>query len=69
MKEEKYLIEQAREIEEKARKVEGAMAQEGMPLTEEIKKNVRSILLGKTTAEKECQKVIERYRTVDGRKI
>ena len=53
MQEEKDSLKQAREIEKKVRKVEGAMAQEGMPLTEEIKKmfvQFCSILLGKTTA-------------------
>lgn len=69
MKEETYTFKKELEIEKKVLKVEGAMAQEGMPLTEEIKNNVRSILLRKTTAERECQKVIEKYRVANGREI
>ena len=34
-----------KEINEKIRKVDGAMAQEGMPLTEEIKKMKLSLLM------------------------
>jgi len=46
----------------KIRKVDGAMAQEGMPLTEEIKKKLYNCLTGKTTTDIERRKVLERYK-------
>lgn len=54
------------EVNEQIRKINGAMAQEGMPLTKEIKENIRKCLTGKSTTEIECQKVIERYRKIYG---
>ena len=51
-----------KEIQEKIRKVDGAMAQEGMPLTEEIKKKLYNCLTGKTTTDIERKKVLERYK-------
>lgn len=54
------------ELKEQIRKIDGAMAQEGMPLTQEIKENIRKCLLGKSTTEIECQKVIERYKKIYG---
>ena len=54
------------EIEKRIEKVNGAMALEGMPLTKEIKLNIENCLLGKSTTEKECQKVIERYKQIYG---
>ena len=38
-----------KEIQEKIRKVDGAMAQEGMPLTKEIKKKLYDCITGKST--------------------
>ena len=55
-----------KEINEKIRKVDGAMAQEGMPLTEEIKKNLYNCLKGKTTTDIERRKVLERYKKIYG---
>ena len=55
-----------REIQEKIRKVDGAMAQEGMPLTEEIKKKLYDCLTGKTTTDIERKKVLERYKKIYG---
>ena len=55
-----------KEIQEKIRKVDGAMAQEGMPLTEEIKKKLYDCITGKSTYEKERQKIIEKYRRIYG---
>lgn len=49
-------------IDEQIKKVCGAMAQEGMPLTDEIKENIRKCLIGESTTEIECEKVIERYK-------
>ena len=60
----KYLTE--KEINEKIRKVDGAMAQEGMPLTEEIKKKLYNCLTGKTTTDIERKKVLERYKKIYG---
>ena len=54
------------EIQEKIRKVDGAMAQEGMPLTEEIKKNLYNCINGKSTYDKERKKTIEKYRRIYG---
>lgn len=55
-----------KEIQEKIRKVDGAMAQEGMPLTEETKKKLYDCITGKSTYEKERQKIIEKYRRIYG---
>ncbi len=55
-----------KEINEKIRKVDGAMAQEGMPLTEEIKKKLYNCLKGKTTTDIERKKVLERYKKIYG---
>ncbi len=54
------------EIQEKIRKVDGTMAQEGMPLTEEIKKKLYNCITGKSTYEQERKKVIEKYRRIYG---
>ena len=51
-----------KEINEKIRKVDGAMAQEGMPLTKEIKKKLYNCLTGKTTTDIERKKVLEKYK-------
>lgn len=53
-------------IQEHIRKVDGAMAQEGMPLTKEDKKNLYNCLIGKTTYDEERKKVIEKYRKIYG---
>ena len=45
-----------KEIQKKIKKVDGAMAQEGMPLTEDIKKKLYNCLTGKTTTEIERKK-------------
>ena len=54
------------EIQEKIRRVNGAMAQEGMPLTKDIKKKLYNCIIGKTTTTKERKKVIEKYRGIYG---
>ena len=53
-------------VQEKIKKVDGAMAQEGMPLTKEIKQKLYNCLTGKSTYEKEREKVIEKYRRIYG---
>ena len=54
------------EIQEKIKKVDGAMAQEGMPLTKEIKQKLYNCIIGKSTTEVERRKVIEKYRGIYG---
>ena len=54
------------EIQEKIRKVDGAMAQEGMPLTKELKQKLYNCIISKTTTEIERKKVIEKYRRIYG---
>lgn len=55
-----------KEIEEKINKVDGAMAQEGMPLTKELKQKLYNCIVGKSTTEIERKKVIEKYRGIYG---
>ena len=55
-----------KEIQEKIRKVDGAMAQEGMPLTKEIKEKLYNCIIGKSTYDKERKKIIEKYRRIYG---
>ena len=55
-----------KEIQEKIRKVDGAMSQEGIPLTNEIKKKLYDCITGKSTYEKERQKIIEKSRRIYG---
>lgn len=54
------------EIQEKIKKVDGAMSQEGMPLTEELKQKLYNCIIGKCTTEIERRKVIEKYRGIYG---
>ena len=55
-----------KEIQEKIRKVDGAMAQEGMPLTKEIKEKLYNCFTGKSTYDIEREKVLEKYRRIYG---
>lgn len=55
-----------KEIQEKIRKVDGAMAQEGMPLTKEIKEKLYNCITGKSTYDKEREKILEKYRRIYG---
>ncbi len=54
------------EIQEKIKKVDGAMAQEGMSLTKEIKRKLYNCIIGKSTTEVERRKIIEKYREIYG---
>ena len=54
------------EIQEKIRKVDGAMAQEGMPLTKELKQKLYNCITDKSTTEIQRRKVIEKYRKIYG---
>ena len=55
-----------KEIQDKIKMVNGAMAQEGMPLTKELKQKLYNCIVGKTTTEIERRKVIEKYRGIYG---
>ena len=55
-----------KEIQEKIKKVDGAMSQEGMPLTKELKQKLYNCIIGKSTTEIERSKVIEKYRGIYG---
>ena len=55
-----------KEIQEKIKKVDGAMAQEGMPLTKEIKQKLYNCITGKSTYDKEREKILEKYRRIYG---
>ncbi len=45
------------EVNGQKRKIKKIMAQEGMPLSKEIKENIRKCLIGKSTTEFEGQKL------------
>lgn len=55
-----------KEIQKKIKKVDGAMSQEGMPLTEEIKQKLYNCIIGQSTTEIERNKVLEKYRRIYG---
>ena len=55
-----------KEIQDKIKMVNGAMAQEGMPLTKELKQKLYNCIIGKSTTEIERKKVIEKYRGIYG---
>ena len=42
------------------------MAQEGMPLTEELKQKLYNCIIGKSTTEIERKKIIAKYRGIYG---
>jgi hypothetical protein len=50
-----------RDVEQTIREVNGTMAIEGMPLTDEDKNRLRSILRGEITYEAAIREIIERY--------
>ena len=55
-----------KQIHEKIKKIDGAMAQEGMPLTDELKQKLYNCIIGKSTTEIERRKIIEKYRGIYG---
>ncbi len=55
-----------KEIQEKIKKVDGAMAQEGMPLTKELKQRIYNCIIGKSSTEIERKKILEKYRGIYG---
>lgn len=54
------------EIHNIVKKVDGAMAQEGMHLTKDEKQVIRNCLSGKSTFEKERNKIINECRKIYG---
>lgn len=55
-----------KQIQEKIKKIDGAMAQEGMLLTDELKQKLYNCIIGKSTTEIERRKTIEKYRGIYG---
>ena len=53
-----------KDIQAEIKRLDGAMAQEGMPLTKVLKQKLYNCLVGKSTTEKERQKVIKKYRDI-----
>ena len=51
-------------IWEKIRKADGAMAQEGMPLTKNIQKILYNCIISKSTTERERKKIIKKYKQI-----
>ncbi len=59
-------IKNEKEIQNKIKKVDGAMSQEGMPLTKELKSILYNCYIGKTTFDVERKKMIDKYRKMYG---
>lgn len=59
-------IKNEKEIQNKIKKVDGAMAQEGMPLTNDLKSILYNCYTGKTTFNIERKKIIDKYRKIYG---
>lgn len=55
-----------KEINIRIKKLNGAMSQEGMRLTNQQKNTIKNCLTGKTTPEIERKKIIEKYRKIYG---
>ena len=55
-----------KEIQNKIEKVDGAMSQEGMPLTKELKSILYNCYTGKSTFDAERKKMIDKYRKIYG---
>ena len=60
------VIKNKKEIQAKIEKVNGAMAQEGMPLTKELKNMLYNCYMGRSTFDDERKKIIDRYRRIYG---
>ena len=50
------------DIKSKIQRIDGTMAQEGMPLTDELKQKLYNCMIGKTTTKIEREKVISKYK-------
>ncbi len=55
------------DIEQKIREVNGTMAIEGMPLTDEDKNRLRSILRGEISYETAIKRIIDKYSLISKR--
>ena len=55
-----------KDIQEKIKKVDSAMAHEGMPLTKELKLKLYNCIIVKSTTEIKRKKIIEKYREIYG---
>ncbi len=55
-----------KDIQERIKKVNGVMTQEGMPLKKEEKEIIKNCILGKTTHEQERNKIIAQCRSIYG---
>lgn len=55
-----------KDIQEKIKKVDSAMTQEGMPLTKELKLKLYNCIIVKPTTEIKRKKIIEKYRGIYG---
>lgn len=60
------VIKNEKEIQNKIKKVNGAMAQEGMPLTKKLKSMLHDCYTGKSTFDVERKKIINKYRKIYG---
>ncbi len=60
------VVKNEKEIQNKIKKVDGAMSQEGMPLTKELKSILYNCYIGKTTFDNERKKMIDKYRKIYG---
>lgn len=60
------IIKNEKEIQAKIKKVNGAMAQEGMPLTKDLKTILHDCYTGKSTFDTERKKMIDKYRKIYG---
>ena len=56
----------SKEINERIKRVNGAMAQEGMPLTKDEKQILKNCIIGKSTHQKERQKIINYCKGIYG---
>ena len=52
-----------RDIEQKIRSINGSMAIEGMPLTDDDKSRLRALLHGEISYEAAIKQIIEKYTT------
>ncbi|MDR0883939.1 MAG: hypothetical protein LBN05_04980 [Oscillospiraceae bacterium] len=53
-----------RDIEAKIRNINGSMAIEGMPLTEEDKTRLRDLLMGKSSYDTVVEQLVQKHRKV-----
>lgn len=54
-------MQKEKEIQKEIDKIEGTMQQEGFDLNEEIKDNIKDILIEESTVDIESEKITKRY--------